>query len=185
VIRSAKECFALNSVDSAPALMTLHARVAIAGGGGTRELPLAAFYRDDGLAPTVLGPAEVLTAVHVPAHGDRTVFIKVAPRTGLDYGLVTIAAAVTGSNRKVTSARVVVGSIASRPVPLAGAARIIEQGGLTEESINAAAEAARADLDEITNLYSSAGYKRRLVRALVRRSLGALRRQKVLAGEAA
>jgi CO/xanthine dehydrogenase FAD-binding subunit len=125
----------------------------------------------------------MLTAIHVPAHRHRAVFIKVAPRTGLDYGLGTVAAAVTGSNRKPTSVRIVVGSVASRPVPLTSAARLIEQDGLTEDTIEAAAEAARADLDEITNLYSSAGYKRRLVRTLVRRSLGALRRQKLPPGE--
>jgi 4-hydroxybenzoyl-CoA reductase beta subunit len=184
VIRSAKECFALNSVDSAPALITLDARVTIAGAGGTRQLPLADFYRNDGLKPTVLGPAEILTAVQVPAHRDRTVFIKVAQRTGLDYALGTIAAAVSGGNRRVASARLVVGSVAAWPVSLVQSARIIEQGGLDDATIVAAAEAARADLGEITNLYSSAGYKRRLVRALVRRALAAIRRQKLPAEQA-
>jgi 4-hydroxybenzoyl-CoA reductase beta subunit len=179
VIRSAQECFALNSVDSAPALMTLNARLTIMGPGGERQLPLVDFYRDDGLAPTVLGPAEILTAVQVPAHRDRAVFIKVAQRTGLDYGLGTIAAAVTGGNRRVTSARLVVGSVASRPVPLRGAAQVIEQQGLSAAAIEAAADAARGDLGEITNLYSTSGYKRRLVRALVRRALTALRGQKM------
>jgi 4-hydroxybenzoyl-CoA reductase beta subunit len=185
VIRSAQECFALNSVDSAPALMTLNARVSIAGPAGERQLPLVDFYRDDGLAPTALGPAEIVTAVQVPAHRDRTVFIKVAQRTGLDYGLGTIAAAVTGGNRRVTSARLVVGSVGSRPVPLRGAAQVIEQQGLGSAAIEAAADAARGDLGEITNLYSSSGYKRRLIRALVRRALTELRRQKVPAEEAA
>jgi len=185
VIRSARECFALNSVDSAPALMTLNARLSIAGPCGTRELAVAGFYRDDGMAPTTLGPAEILTAIHVPAHRDRTAFLKIAPRTGLDYGLGTIAAAITGSNRRVTSARLVVGSIASHPVPLAGAARLIEQDGLSAGTITAAAEAARADLDEITNLYSTAGYKRRLVRVLVHRALEEVRRQKLPVTEAA
>ncbi|MCK6370601.1 MAG: FAD binding domain-containing protein [Gammaproteobacteria bacterium] len=185
VIRSAKECFALNSADSATALLTLGARLTIASASGSRELPLAEFYRNDGLAPTTLGPGELVTAVHVPAHRDRTAFIKIAPRTGLDYGLATIAAAVTGSNRKVTSVRLVVGSIVSWPAPLPGPARIIEEGGLTGEAIEAAAEAARGDLGEVTNLYSSSGYKRRLVRALVRRALEDIRRQKLPAREAA
>ncbi len=185
VIRSAKECFALNSVDSATALLTLNASVTIEHAGGSRQIPLAEFYRNDGLAPTTLGPGELVTAVRVPANRDRTAFIKMAPRTGLDYGLATIAAAVTGSNRKLTSARLVVGSIVSWPAPLLQSARIIEEGGLTPESIEAAAEAARRDLGEMTNLYSSSGYKRRLVRALVRRALEDLRRQKPWAGEAA
>lgn len=184
VIRSAKECFALNSVDSAPALITLDARLELVSAAGRREIPVAGFYRNDGLLPTTLGAGEILTAVHLPPSRARTAFIKVAQREGLDYGLGTIAVAITGSNRKVTAARIVVGSIASWPVSLGKAARLIEEGGLTVATIEAAAEAARADLGEVTNLYSSSGYKRRLVRALVRRALEDVRRQK-LATEAA
>lgn len=185
VIRSARECFALNSSDSAVALMTLNARVSLASSAGTREMALADFYRNDGLKPTMLAPGEIMTAIHVPAHGDRTAFIKITQRTGLDYGLGTIAAAISGSNRRVTSARLVAGSVGSWPVPLQHSARIIEEGGLTADSIEAAAEAARGDLGELTNLYSSAGYKRRLVRTLVRRVLAALQKQKRPAVEAA
>lgn len=183
VIRSARECFALNSVDSAPALLTLSARVTLERAGASRELPLAAFYRNDGIRPTMLEPGEIITCVYVPPQRDRTAFIKVAQRTGLDYGLGTIAVAISGSNQRVRSARLVVGSVAAWPVNLAQSAAIIEQGGLTAQTIEAAAEAARADLGEVTNLYSSAGYKRRLVRALVRRALEAVRRQKQPAGE--
>lgn len=179
VIRSARECFAVNGADGAVALVALGARLRIAGAAGEREIAVADFYRNDGLAPTTLGAGEILTAVLVPAHRDRTAFIKIAPRTGLDYGLGTVAAAVTGTNRRVTSARIVLGSLGSRPVPLAGAARVVEEGGLAPEAIEAAADAARLDLGELTNLYSPAGYKRRLARALVRRVLAALRSQKL------
>jgi len=185
VIRSARECFALNSTDSAVALLTLGARVRLQSAGGAREMALAEFYRNDGLKPTVLAANELLTEVCVPAHRDRTVFIKVAQREGLDYGLGTIAVAVSGSNRRVTSARLVAGSVSSQPVPLRESARLIEQGGLNADTIEAAADAARADLGEVTNLYSSAGYKRRLVRALVRRALLAVQRQKPPVAEAA
>jgi 4-hydroxybenzoyl-CoA reductase subunit beta len=185
VIRSARECFALNSADSAVALMTLGARLFIESSAGGREIAIGDFYRNDGLKPTTLGSNELVTAVQVPAHRDRTVFLKVAERTGLDYGLGTIAAAVTGGNRRVTSARLVVGTIGSWPVSLHESARMVEQDGLTPAVIEAAAEAARGDLGELTNLYSPAGYKRRLVRALVRRALTELRRQKPLTEESA
>jgi CO/xanthine dehydrogenase FAD-binding subunit len=185
VIRSARECFALNSADSAVALITLNARLRLATATGERELPLASFYRNDGLQPTTLAPGELVTAVILPPHRDRGAFFKIAQRTGLDYGLGTIAAAVTGSNRRVSSARLVVGTVGSWPVPLVEAGRIVEAGGLDDATIEAAAEAARADLGELTNLYSPAGYKRRLVRALVRRALEHIRRQKPPAAEAA
>lgn len=178
VIRSARECFALNSADSAVALLTLGAQVRLQRAGGVRELPLADFYRNDGLRPTVLAADELLTDVLVPAHRGRSAFIKIAPRTGLDYGLGTIAVAMTGSNRRPGTVQIVAGSVSSWPVPLRESARLVQQGGLNATTIEAAADAARADLGEITNLYSSAGYKRRLVRVLVRRALSELQRQK-------
>jgi hypothetical protein len=44
---------------------------------------------------------------------------------------------------------------------------------------------ARADLGELTNLYSPAGYKHRLVRALVRHALTELEQQVPFAGGSA
>jgi 4-hydroxybenzoyl-CoA reductase subunit beta len=175
VIPSGTGCHALNSSDSAPALVALNARISIARRGGEREVALADFYRDDGLAPTALAPGEIVTGIAVPATTARSTFIKVAQRTGLDYGLGTLAAAVTGSNRRVTAARIVAGSIGSWPMVLGKSAEIIVSGGLTDEAIEAAAEAAREDLGEVTNLFSPSAYKRRIVRALVRRALRELR----------
>jgi 4-hydroxybenzoyl-CoA reductase subunit beta len=183
VIRSARECFAVNSVDSAPALITLGACVALASRAGIREVPLADFYRNDGIRPTVLGHGEILTAIHVPPARLRTCFIKLAQRRDLDYGLGTVAVAVAGSNRRVSSARLCLGSIAAAPVSLGAAARLIEDGGLTPATIAAAVETVRGDLAEITNLYSTAGYKRRILRVLVSRALEDVRRQKLPAGE--
>jgi 4-hydroxybenzoyl-CoA reductase subunit beta len=178
VIRSARECFALQSSDSAPALIALNARVTLANRGGTRELPLAEFFRKDGLSPVTLEPGDLLQTVRVPPAEDRATFIKVAQRTGLDYGLGTIGAAITGNNRRVVSARLVVGSIGSWPMRLHQAEHVIEERGLTDDAIEAAADLARQDLGEVTNLYSPSGYKRRLVRGLVRRALREIRRQK-------
>lgn len=185
VIRSATECFAVNSADSAVALLTLEARLELQSAAGARELPIRDFYRNDGLAPTTLNAGELVTAVLLPPATDRTAFIKLAPRAGLDYGLGTIAAAIGGSNRRVTRARLVVGSVSSWPVELPSAGRCLEEGGLTDEAIEAAVESARGDLGELVNLYSSAGYKRRLVRALVRRVLQAVRAQKAAPGATA
>lgn len=185
VIRSARECFALQSADSVPALIALDARVSVASLSGEREIALADFFRKDGLKPTVLEPGDLITAVTMPRPQGRAVFIKVAQRTGLDYGLGSIGAAVIGSNRRVAGARLVVGSIGAWPIRLTHSERIVVERGLGDEAIEAAAEAARQDLGEVTNLFSPSGYKRRLVRGLVRRALREIRRQKRADTEAA
>lgn len=179
VIKTSTTCRALNSADTAPALMALGAVVQLAGPAGERELPLLDFYRDDGVEPTQLAVGELILAVRVPPPEGRSAFLKVAQRTGLDYGLATLGARLSGSNRRVREACLVAGAVGSRPIRLPSAEAQIVGQALSAESIEAAAQAARADLGEVTNLFSPAGYKKRVVRGLVRRILTSLRKQPV------
>jgi CO/xanthine dehydrogenase FAD-binding subunit len=65
--------------------------------------------------------------------------------------------------------------VSSAPLVLEKAVHIIMESGLTDESIEKAAEAARSELGTVTNLFTSAGYKRDLARVLVRRALQELK----------
>lgn len=179
VIKTAPNCRAIHSADSVPALITLDARVLLRSSRGERELRLADFYRDDGIENNALLPGELITAVLIPPGRARSVFVKAAARTGLDYGYATLAGALTGSNRAPKSLLLVAGSVGTLPLVLRKPAQIILAQGLTEASIEAAADAVREDLGEVTNLFTPPGYKKRLVRGLVRRVLHELRRQKL------
>lgn len=179
VIKTAPNCRAIHSADSVPALITLDARVLLRSSRGERELRLADFYRDDGIENNALLPGELITTVLIPPGRVRSVFVKAAARTGLDYGYATLAGALTGSNRAPKSLLLVAGSVGTLPLVLRKPAQIILAQGLTEASIEAAADAVREDLGEVTNLFTPPGYKKRLVRGLVRRVLHELRRQKL------
>ena len=179
VIKTAPNCRAIHSADSVPALIALSARVLLRSTQGERELPLADFYRDDGIDNNALAAGELITAVLVPPADLRSVFVKAAARTGLDYGYATLAGTLGGSNRAPKSLLLVAGSVGTVPLVLRKSVAIILAEGLTEASIEAAADAARDDLGEVTNLYTPPGYKKRLVRGLVRRVLNELRRQKL------
>jgi 4-hydroxybenzoyl-CoA reductase subunit beta len=179
VIKTAPDCRAIHSADSVPALIALDARVLLRSSRGERELRLADFYRDDGIENNVLGAGELITTVLIPPVRARSAFVKAAARTGLDYGYATLAGALTGSNRTPKSLVLVAGSVGTLPLVLHKSAQIIVAQGLTEAGIEAAADAAREDLGEVTNLFTPPGYKKRLVRGLVRRVLLELRRQKL------
>jgi xanthine dehydrogenase small subunit len=166
-----------------PALIALGARVLLRNAQAERELLLADFYQDDGIANNVLAAGELITAVLVPPARVRSTFVKAAARTGLDYGYATLAGALSGSNRAPKSLLLVAGSVGSWPIVLYKSAQIILAEGLTEAGIEAAADAAREDLGEVTNLFTPPGYKKRLVRGLVRRVLHELRRQKLPAAD--
>ncbi len=183
VIKTAPNCRAIHSADSVPALIALGARVLLRNAQAERELLLADFYQDDGIANNVLAAGELITAVLVPPARVRSTFVKAAARTGLDYGYATLAGALSGSNRAPKSLLLVAGSVGSWPIVLHKSAQIILAEGLTEAGIEAAADAAREDLGEVTNLFTPPGYKKRLVRGLVRRVLHELRRQKLPAAD--
>ena len=178
VLAASHRCVATNSADSVPALIALNARITLASQRGARDVAIADFYTDDGVAPTVLAADELITGIHIPACIDRSAYIKVTPRQGIDFGLGNIAVRIAGTNRRIREACLVVNSFGVQPMRLRAAESLLRERGLTRESIDAAATLAREDLGEITSLWSPAGYKRRLVRSLLRRSLDEIRRQR-------
>jgi 4-hydroxybenzoyl-CoA reductase subunit beta len=107
-------CRAAFSGDLAPALMVHGAKVEIACPMGRRRLPLAEFYHEDGAAHLVLGPGEIVTAVHLPPAGSVSDYVKVRVRGAIDFplagvavacarmpdGAVRFTVAVTGTNSK-------------------------------------------------------------------------------------
>ena len=176
-IKGAHRCHAINSADTAPMLVALDAQIAVAGKGNQRLIPAKDFYQDDGIRHTILEPGEMVTSVNLPeGNGDsHATFIKISMRRGIDFALANVAAAVNANGKGVSSARLVIGSIASRPIMLEKASQVIVESGLTENSIEKAGEVARTELGILTNLFTSAGYKRQLAEVLVKRALNEIK----------
>jgi 4-hydroxybenzoyl-CoA reductase subunit beta len=86
-------CHAAYSGDLAPALIVLDAQAELVGTRGTRRLPLAELYRDDGAQALALEPGELLAAVHVPAQppGTRSAYRKSRVRGAIDFPLAGVA----------------------------------------------------------------------------------------------
>jgi 4-hydroxybenzoyl-CoA reductase subunit beta len=175
VIKSASKCHAINSSDTGPVLMVLGASVILASVDGEREVPMMEFYNNDGVDHTVLNAGEILVAVTLPPPEGRAIYAKLAQRDGLDFASGTFAAAIHGSNDKPEFVCMVMGSVGPEPKALTESAQIILDSGLNDESIEAAALAARSSLGEVTNLFTPSGYKRRLVKALVKDALSEMR----------
>jgi len=118
--RSAR-CFAAFSGDIAPALMVLAAEVEILGPLGTRMLPIAEFYRDDGMAWLAMAPDELLVAVRVPlASGWRSAYEKVRVRGAMDFPLAGVAAALRHEGDRIADLRIALTGVSSRPEIIQG-----------------------------------------------------------------
>jgi len=138
---------------------------------------IADFYNRDGIDHMALEPGEMVTHVTLPPSDARSVFIKFAPRQGMDFSLGAVAARCDGQGEQASNVAIILGSVSSAPIILDAASRIIERDGLTDEAIGLAQESLRAELGELTNLYAKATYKKQIAKVLVKRALIALREQ--------
>ncbi len=172
-IKGAERCSAINSSDTAPMLMALGASLVIVGRGGERTVPVQEFYKSDGQWHTVLEPGEILKEIVVPVGQPRSfgTFIKTSRRRGIDFAAGSIAARVTMDGGACSNVRMVLGALLSAPLVLEKPALIVQEEGLSEAAIDRAATAAVPELGVVSNLFTTAGYKRHLAGALVRKAL--------------
>jgi len=121
VAKKSKRCLAAFSGDVAPALIALDATVELLGAEGTRRIPLAQMYRDDGKTWLTLAPDELLLRVHVPAaDGWVSAYEKVRVRGAIDFPLAGVAVALKRKGDVLEDLRIACTGVASRPPAVDG-----------------------------------------------------------------
>jgi len=135
------KCMAISSTDTAPALIALGARVRLVSRAGEREVPLAELYNNDGLDYLWRKPNEILAEVLLDSlHGWKSTYWKLRRRGSFDFPVLSVAAAARFSaSGVVEDARIVVGSVASRPLLANDAAKFLVGRMLDPEVIAEAA----------------------------------------------
>lgn len=155
--------------------MLLDAELEIRTREGSRLVPSEEFFL--GTFTTAVEPDELLGSIRVPLPpSDRRFgFVEVAERTG-DFALAAAGVALTNEDGNFQSPRVVVAGGGDRPVRSPSAEAILEGAPLTDETISAAANAARSDVDPQDDVHASAAYRCHLVGVVVERALRHLMR---------
>ena len=169
-------CNAAPSADNAPSLLALDAVLEVAGPAGRRALPLADFFQGPGT--TVLGPAEIVTAVTVPPPSPRSglSYQCLSERGRVDISAVAAAAFVAIAEDGVcVRSRVALGGVASTPLRVPKAETLVEGSALVgpavAETMGRAAAVAADAARPISDVRASAAYRRRMVGVLVTRAL--------------
>ena len=141
VATASKRCLAVSATDCAPALIALGASVRLESTAGERDLPLADFYRNDGIDYLTRRPGEILTRVLLPdAAGWTSTYWKLRRRGSFDFPVLGVAAAAKlAADGVVAEARVALGAVSSHPF-LTKAGEFLAGKRLTDDVI---AEAAR------------------------------------------
>ena len=160
------------SADTAPVLIALSATAKIAGAAGERTVPLEEFFRGPG--QNVMSADEILTEITIPKTGAQWVgdYIKFSPRDMMDLAYVGVAVAYNlGSDKKCSGVRIVLGAVAPIPIRAKNSEALLEGKVLTEElAEQVGAEAAR-ESKPISDVRSSADYRRAMVGVMTKRAL--------------
>jgi carbon-monoxide dehydrogenase medium subunit len=160
------------SADIAPALIALDAKARIAGLNGERTILLEELFRGPG--QTVLAPEEILTAIVIPPVTDalRGDYIKFSPREMMDLAYVGIAVALEmNGGKRCQKVRIALGAVSPTPMRARRAEALLENQTITEELAEKAGAEAAAESKPISDVRSSADYRREMVRVNTKRAL--------------
>ncbi len=146
ILGASSACVATHPSDMCVALVALDAIVHLEGPDGTRSLPLTEFHRLPGDRPdieTVLKPAELITAIELPAASQwpKSAYRKVRDRASYAFALVSVGAALKMEFGGIVDARLALGGVAHKPWRAVRAERALRGQPATVATFEAAAEA--------------------------------------------
>jgi carbon-monoxide dehydrogenase medium subunit len=164
-------CNAAPSADAIPALIAYGAICHIVGPGGVRHVPVEDFCTGPG--KNVLAVNEMLVSLHLPPplpHSGAA-YLRFIPRNEMDIAVVGVGASAQVTGGKFHAVRIALASVAPTPVFVAEAGEALEGKPANAQSIEIAAELAKAAAKPISDMRGTAEYRRHLSEVLTRRAL--------------
>ena len=158
------------AADMAPPLLVLEAKVRLQNGQKSRDLPADKFFLGPG--ETALSPEEILTGIYLetPEPNTKTIFLKKG-RTRMDLAVASVAVLIKIEGKTCLRARIAAGSVAPTPMRLFDVEAFLEGSSLSKEVFGKAQQLASKCVDPITDVRSTADYRRHLVGVLLKRAL--------------
>lgn len=164
-------CSSVPSADMAPPLIVLDSSAHIASLRGERTVPIEEFFVS--VRENALEEDEMLIEVQVPPQPTRTgtAFDKIG-RTSVDIALVNVAVRLTlGEDDVCSDVRIALGSVAPTPMRSARAEGLLMGKRLDGALIDEAAQAASEEIKPISDVRSSAEYRRDASKVLTKRCI--------------
>ncbi len=161
--------------DTITPLMALDASVTLQSIRGSRQVKLRDFYA--GVRKTVIQPDEMLVEISFKGldANQKGTFVKVALRRAQAISVINLAIVLTLNANTVKQAAITLGAVAPTIIHAAEAETYLEGKPLSDEVIARAAELARDAAKPISDIRSSADYRREMVRVFTMRGLKSLR----------
>ncbi|MBT7951184.1 MAG: 4-hydroxybenzoyl-CoA reductase [Gammaproteobacteria bacterium] len=140
VSTGSKRCLATSSTDTAPALISLGAKVRLTSADEERELLLADLYQDDGIDYLMRRANEIVTEVILPDSNNwRSTYWKLRRRGSFDFPVLSVAAAASmAKDGSIEQARIVLGAVSSQPLVCEKVDEFLQGKKLSDEVIEEA-----------------------------------------------
>jgi len=170
-----KQCFAAFSGDLAPAMLVHDAEVELVAPEGTRRIPLARLYNDDGMNHLALRPGELLVAVHLPRikGNARSGYLKARVRGSIDFPLAGVAVRIRMNGETVDTLKIALTGVNPYPHVVEGIADFVGKT-LDAAALDRLREIVRKEAKPMRTTTVKPWYRRRVVGALARRLVESL-----------
>src|SRR5689334_7458915 len=166
------KCWAVQSSDLVPVMVAIGAKLRFASTLGERVVDAAGLYNDDGIEYLRKRPDELLVAIQLPpTNGWRASYQKLRRRGAFDFPVLGVATWISTDNSDVKDARIVLGGIAPSPVEIKEAATALIGKPLSEDQIQAAAEAAYVKARPLDNTDFVYQWRKQMARQYTLRAL--------------
>jgi len=164
-------CVATPASDIAVALFALEAQLKVLGPSSEKIIPIESFFID--VDKTILQPGEIVVEVSIPNPATMTsgAFFKLV-RTAADIAKVNVAVTLRVTDNIYQDVRIALGAVAPTTIRARKAEEVLigkvrDDGKAIEEAAEVAAEETRP----ITDLRSTAEYRKEMSRVLVKRAI--------------
>lgn len=160
-------CNASPAADTAPTMLVLEATMVIAGPDGERELPVTKWFHGPGAHDLKKG--EILKAVFLPFQPEGTTgtYQKLGRNASGDLAIVGVAGLAIPDKKQASGkeVRLALASVAPTPIRVPKAEKLLNEKGMTKETIKEAAELAMDAAKPIDDTRASAAYRNAMVRS--------------------
>jgi xanthine dehydrogenase YagS FAD-binding subunit len=136
-------CIAVHPSDIAPVLIAHNAKVRTS----KRTISAEDFFIVDNQKTTCLDVDEIVTMIQIPiaSNGTKGVYIKFTLRKSIDFPIVSCAAVIETSKKKVTSARICLNAVFVKPYRAIKTEEMLMGKSISDKNALSAAEAILED----------------------------------------
>lgn len=164
-------CHAVFSADLAAGLVAMDAEVVLTSPGEERVLPLNDFYTGDGIRPHVLRADEIVREIRIAAspYAVKSAYLKKRVRGAIDFAQAGVAVALwlDKHTSEIKKARIVLGSLGTRPIRVTKAEEMLLNREINEKTLLEIQRLASKAASPVKNVFgATVSYRREIAGTL-------------------